>query len=122
MVQPAGRWRMVGLRVPQPPDCFPALCPSWQKVRVKVPPHACPCMKSLQQLSSAQERFHHSLMCTQGGRTPDAPITLLSEKTRDSLLGPRPRTLQRRSYRHTSSFHLRLMSQHKTRESASFRQ
>lgn len=50
-------WERDTQRVSQPLDCFPALCPSWQKVRVKVPPHACPCMKSLQQLSSAQRGF-----------------------------------------------------------------
>lgn len=45
-------------------------------------------MKSLQQLSSVQETFHHSLMCTQGGRTPDVPITLNRPGTHSWVPGP----------------------------------
>jgi len=47
-------------------------------------------MKSLQQLSSAQERFPYSLLCAQDGRTLGVPITLLSERIRDLLLDPMP--------------------------------
>lgn len=42
--QVSGRWRERDVQgVPQPQGCFPALCPSRQKVRVQVPPYGCPC-------------------------------------------------------------------------------
>lgn len=48
-----------------------------------------PVMKSLRQLFSAQERFPHSFVCTQDGRILGTPITLHSERTRDSVPDPR---------------------------------
>lgn len=106
MVQPSGRWRMVGARHAAG-FSTPGLFSSPVSIVTKGESQSPTTRLSLHEESPAiilcSERFHHALMCTQGGWTPDVPLSLLFEKTRDSPLGPRPwRTLQRRSHRHTS--------------------